>query len=103
MTNVESTPETPVLHPVRGSDGLSDPSALPVPENAIRHFCGAWWTGRGAAHCGGCHRTFTSVSAFVAHRRKGECVDPESLGMVRADRQWIGWSLPGTWTPEDAA
>lgn len=50
-----------------------------------------------------CHRTFTSVSAFTAHRRKSECVNPETLGMVPADRKWRGWSLPGTWTPEDAA
>lgn len=103
MTNPPPAPQAAALHPVRESDGLSGISRLPVPANAIRHSCGEWWMGIGAAHCGGCHRTFTSVSAFTTHRRKSECVNPETLGMVPADRKWRGWSLPGTWTPEDAA
>ena len=91
----------PALVPVSLSDGVSSPSGHPVPGSTFRHSCGAWWTGLGAAHCGGCHRTFTSVSGFVAHRKGAKCADPETLGMVAADRKWTGWSLPGSWSPED--
>jgi hypothetical protein len=46
--------------------------------------CGATWTGLGRAHCRGeCHRSFSTASAFDAHRRdigsKGTCVDPATL------------------------
>lgn len=92
----------PVLLSVEKTEPLSDAPGLPVPNNAIRHSCGEWWTGTGAAHCGGCHRTFTSVSGFTAHRKRGVCTNPESLGMVVADRKWFGWAMPGTWNgPED--
>ncbi|MHA7703421.1 FDXHR family putative zinc-binding protein [Mycobacterium sp. ML4] len=66
--------------------------------------CGAWWTGLAAAHCSGCHQSFTSVGAFDRHRKGFECCDPETLrtesgepAFVVADRSWPGWSLPGTW------
>lgn len=68
-----------------------------------RCSCNAWWTGIAAAHCSGCHRTFTSVSGFTTHRKRGACGDPEALGMVPADRKWEGWALPGTYTPGDDA
>lgn len=44
--------------------------------------CGAVWhqAGSETAHCGGCHRTFNSVSAFDRHRVHEDgvrvCVDP---------------------------
>lgn len=51
-----------------------------------------------------CHLTFTSVSGFTAHRKGGKCVQPTDLGMVTADRKWLGWAMPGTWAgPEDDA
>lgn len=73
-----------------------------VPDNAIRCACGEWWTALAAAHRAGCHRTFTSVSGFTAHRKAGKCIDPIELGMVRAERKYEAWAMPGTWAgPED--
>jgi hypothetical protein len=40
------------------------------------------------AHCGTCHRTFGSVRGFDKHRRRGECVDPATLGFEQRDRVW---------------
>lgn len=47
--------------------------------------CSAEWYGTAACHCAasGCHQTFTGVAAFDAHRRRGECARPESIGLVR--------------------
>jgi hypothetical protein len=43
--------------------------------------CGLRWhqSGNDTGHCGCCHRTFTSLRAFDAHRQGGQCVDPESM------------------------
>lgn len=100
MTN-QSTPVPSPRESVRPTSRLVD-AALPV--NAIRCSCGDWWTGMSAAHCGGCHLTFTSVSGFTAHRKGGNCSNPAEIGMVRADRKYPAWAMPGTWAgPEDAA
>ena len=56
--------------------------------------CGATWTGRSRCHCGGCHRTFSSLSSFEHHRVALACAEPLSRGMV--DRDGI-WGLPGGW------
>lgn len=42
------------------------------------------------AHCaaGHCHRTFGSVSAFDRHRRGGECLHPEEVGMQERNGVW---------------
>lgn len=81
---------------------VSQPVGVPMPTNAIRCSCGEWWTGIGAAHCAGCHLTFTSVSGFTLHRKGGHCQDPANLGMVPADRKYPAWAMPGTWTgPEE--
>lgn len=75
----------------------------------ITHSCGARWSKPGAAHCAGCHVTFSSDSAFVMHRRSGECVDPSTAVrkdgtpafQLRQDRSGADmWGLPGTWKPE---
>lgn len=66
--------------------------------------CESRWTGLNAAHCAACHETFTSVSAFDQHRTgshaKGtrHCLTPTDVGLVPADREWKGWSLPGSWS-----
>jgi hypothetical protein len=58
------------------------------------------WTGSRRAHCGagGCHRTFTSVSAFDRHRARAEdgdivCVDPlsDGLGLVLREKGMYGY------------
>ena len=47
--------------------------------------CGAVWhqAGSETAHCGGCHRTFSSVSAFDRHRVSKDgvrvCLDPGAV------------------------
>ena len=60
--------------PIPGRDG--------IPENAIVHGCGAWWTGNERSHCGGCHITLTSLTAFETHRKGMRCNDPSSVGLV---------------------
>jgi len=83
--------------------------------------CSVHWTGLAVAHCGACHRTFSSVSTFDRHRaakyaegeeytrtsasgevtthhRKvevrpyGECYDPIDDGMVQNERGH--WAMP---------
>lgn len=43
--------------------------------------CGAWWVQRGnqTGHCGGCHKTFSSLAAFDAHRRDGYCLTADAM------------------------
>jgi hypothetical protein len=42
--------------------------------------CNCTWTGLSTCHCAGCHRTFTSVTAFDMHQRiqdgRNVCLDP---------------------------
>jgi hypothetical protein len=59
--------------------------------------CEHQWTGLSAAHCSGCHVSFTSVAAFDRHRRGGQCLSPVEVGLVPANRDWPGWSLAGSW------
>lgn len=62
-----------------------------APENQdpwFTHRCGAKWRGPSRAHCGRCHETFGSVSAFDEHRAKGvkgECATPAKIGMVQRE------------------
>lgn len=45
--------------------------------------CEAAWTALGAAHCSGCHRTFSGILLFDAHRsqygERGACLDPVTI------------------------
>lgn len=57
--------------------------------------CDARWTALGAAHCAGCHRTFSGLRLFDAHRHargdRGGCTDPETLpGIEYRDGMWRG-------------
>jgi hypothetical protein len=71
--------------------GTADPATLPHHDTR----CGARWSGYSTSHCRGCHRTFTAVGPFDAHRVKGVCKDPAELGMVLADgRAYEAWRLP---------
>ena len=66
------------------------------PANAIMtNCCSAWWTGLTAAHCSACHETFTGITAFDLHRRRGKCLWPPDIGLVAANRPWSGWGLAG--------
>ncbi|MGW6912510.1 FDXHR family putative zinc-binding protein [Kitasatospora sp. NPDC054939] len=66
-----------------------------MPRDAIWHGCGAWWTGRERGHCGGCHLTFSSRTAFDRHRRRFRCVEPSRAGLVGRPAAWgVLWGLP---------
>ncbi len=70
--------------------GTRTPDNLP---NRCR--CGTRWSGSNTCHCAAtaCHRTFTGVGAFDAHRRGGGCADPATLGMVVAPgRAYEAWT-----------
>ncbi|MHA6629398.1 FDXHR family putative zinc-binding protein [Pseudonocardia sichuanensis] len=61
-------------HPV--GETRSDPRRGPRTGYSCAR-CGARWTGSDAAHCGGCHETFTSPAAFDVHRAAaGACRPP---------------------------
>ncbi|MGH3382357.1 MAG: hypothetical protein ACRDP6_47275 [Actinoallomurus sp.] len=61
------------------------------------HSCGARWSGERRGHCGGCHRTFSSLSAFQRHRHGFQCVAPLLVGLVAVQKPWgTCWSLPGS-------
>lgn len=76
-TAVPAGPSNPARG-INGEPGTADPATLPY---TCR--CGTRWNGTRTAHCAAqCHRTFTGVTGFDAHRRDGQCVDPASLGMV---------------------
>ena len=111
------TPEHPqegVCVVARIDEDVNVPPSTPPPRTKprITHSCGAVWTARNAAHCAGCHLTFSSDTAFDRHRRHGQCVDPatavsksgESRFTLRRDRSGHPvWGLPGSWKPEDEA
>lgn len=40
------------------------------------------------AHCTVCHRTFSAVTHFDAHRRDGWCLDPRDLGLTDSAGLW---------------
>lgn len=89
------------------SDAVAEDGRRSSP--AITHGCGAQWRGLGRAHCAGCHRTFSADSAFDAHRRDGECVDPATAITTKGKPRFqlrqdsAGnplWGWPGSWKPE---
>lgn len=79
-------------------DTLTRLPALAPPKTATRHgACGRWWTGAERSHCGGCHQTFTGMSAFERHRKGLRCNDPASVGLVARFRPYgvlWGWPAP---------
>jgi hypothetical protein len=80
--------------------------------------CDNTWTGVNICHCGsGCHRTFSSIALFDAHRAGGEgCQDPASMRFVagkqagelrmrlNAHDVWVGnQPRPQFWETQGAA
>jgi hypothetical protein len=65
-----------------------------------RTKCGAHWGGSKTCHCTVCHRSFTVVRAFDAHRRgsyepdRRRCVDPATVGLIDAGRAYPCWGYP---------
>jgi hypothetical protein len=61
--------------------------------------CDAVWTGSAAAHCSGCHRSFSGATLFDRHRsvagERGRCTDPATL--ARPDGQPICELRDGMW------
>lgn len=58
-------------------------------------YCHLRWSGTTVAHCGACHVTFTSPSAFDRHRTGGGCTHPLDAGLHAYDRVWgVTWGRP---------
>jgi hypothetical protein len=81
-------PQTRLSDPAKGIDGWG-----------VCARCRSTWTGFSAAHCDGCHQTFTGREAFDAHRvgthAKRRCADPAVVGLVKIRRpHWTGWGHP---------
>lgn len=69
---------------------------------AVSHAeCKKTWTGSTAAHCSGCHETYSSVALFDAHRvgygERGSCKPP---GSIRYDGQRLRLDQ-GVWKPPE--
>ncbi|MFD9070559.1 FDXHR family putative zinc-binding protein [Streptomyces lasiicapitis] len=75
---------------------LPTPGVDEAPKNAIWHgACQQWWTGAERAHCGGCHITLSSLTAFERHRRGMRCNPPTSVGLVARPKPYgTLWGLP---------
>lgn len=63
----------------------------------MTHKCSAtctqgWSPGR-RCHCMVCGENFTVVANFDKHRKDGQCLPPESIGMVLNERGI--WAKPG--------
>lgn len=53
-------------------------------------------SGLKTAHCTVCHNTFTTPGNFDRHRRGGQCLAPENVGLVSSRRPWGSiWHMPG--------
>lgn len=58
--------------------------------------CRSEWSGLAAAHCAGCHLTFTGINAFEKHRLRGVCLLPSDRGLVLSPNKWFpAWGNPG--------
>lgn len=71
--------------------------------------CDTRWNGHRTAHCGACHQTFTSLSAFDTHRQGSHphstrhCVPPTSVDLIDAGRAYPCWGSAGEdnrWTDD---
>jgi predicted amidophosphoribosyltransferase len=49
--------------------------------------CDRTWNGERACHCSTCHRHFSGLTAFDAHR-PGQCIDPATLHDKDGQRMW---------------
>lgn len=85
-------PSQPASATRRRADGAprAQPSNL-----ATCPTCPARWTGLAAAHCTGCHETFSGVSLFDRHRtaagERGACRPPADLSDCEfRDGMWRG-------------
>lgn len=98
-----SGPEAPTQAPTTnaprsGADGERvDPAAVYLPHSHGR--CDVRWAGERTSHCGSCHQTMTSPSAFDAHRNRrtgeGGCFDPATVGMALHTRTgYEVWGFP---------
>lgn len=75
-----------------------------LPAGSIVHgMCGSHWAGSRTAHCGRCHRTFSSTTAFDRHWREPftACLDPETVAdLVPVPKKWgTCWSCPSDGNP----
>jgi hypothetical protein len=61
--------------------------------------CGARWTARGLAHCGGCHNSYSGISTFDQHRsmtgEHGVCKRPAEVVNSLGER--LLWLRDGVW------
>lgn len=80
--------------------GNGNPADTQPPANAIWHGqCGRWWTGAERSHASCCHETFSSLSAFDAHRKGARCNPPASVGLIARTKPFgalWGWPAPET-------
>lgn len=74
--------------------GATITPTAPRPLPFVCSRCDERWSGQAACHCSGCHLTYTSISAFDAHRRNGACRAPEASGLVALERRYPVFGYP---------
>jgi len=90
----------PTQLPTEGEKVAQKISHSAKPHGCAR--CPNRWGGVNTSHCGGCHETFTGLSAFEAHRQGDHgndtrhCVSPTEAGLTMTARGY--WGSPGDGT-----
>lgn len=72
--------------------GCGEAPKSPQNRDALGFTCGGCdtrWTGFNRCHCSGCHRTFSGLALFDAHRRDirgvGTCLNPAQITTKTGD------------------
>jgi hypothetical protein len=78
-------------------------AAIGIEDRTPNHGCAGCelrWGGANTAHCSGCHRTFSGLTAFDKHRTGShalgarECLPPGDAGLaLLAGRKYECWGL----------
>jgi 5-methylcytosine-specific restriction endonuclease McrA len=70
-----------------------------LPQGAVSHSCGAWWTGDRRSHCPRCCQTFASEPLAALHRIGDDgdrrCLKPDEIGLLPSSQPWgTCWEKP---------
>ncbi|SNS54937.1 FDXHR family putative zinc-binding protein [Rhodococcoides kyotonense] len=73
---------------------IGEPASARRPLPFACSRCDERWSGQATCHCSGCHLTYSSISAFDAHRRNGTCRAPDASGLVALEKAYPVFGYP---------